>query len=89
MDNIIAINCDPRTKQRQGPFSQALPATRKTAPAQENQYLRPRVVRQWALCRTIWQIARQERRPPSEIERILREEFAPYSPLAQAQRRAA
>lgn len=77
MDNIIAINCDRRTKPGQRPASQATEAAAKKGPSQENQHLRPRVVRKWALRRTIWVIAQQEHRKPAEIERILWEELVP------------
>lgn len=86
---VIAINCERRTKPAQGPGPQTVQAAAKTAPAQENQYLRPRVLRQWALRHTIWQIATRERRLPSEIERILWEELVSFLPPARAMRRAA
>ena len=85
---VIAINCDRRTGSVQRPASQtAVPTAKKAAP-QENQFLRPRVLRKWALRRTIWQIAQQEQRLPSEIEQILWEELAPYLRPAQTRRAA-
>ena len=74
---VIAINCERRTRPGQQATPQATEGTEKKGPAQENQHLRPRVVRKWALRRTIWVIAQQEHRRPAEIERILWEELAP------------
>lgn len=76
-NNVIVINCERRTKPGQQAAAQAVQPTAKKGPSQENQHLRPRVVRRWRLRQTIWQIADRENRRPSEIERILWEELAP------------
>lgn len=88
MGSVIVLHSDAQGRPAQRPASQVIVPASKRGAAQENQHFRPRVLRKWALRQTIWQIAQQERRLPSEIELVLWEELAPHLQPAQTRRAA-